>query len=79
VFPPETSALIRGRVEFAITGSCTRKDKPELTEKCCAEIRKVLFVLKWKDLRAELEEKHGIKVQYKVVAGSGGSPKKTDS
>jgi hypothetical protein len=75
IWKPEKCA----RVELAITGSCTRENKPELTEERCAEIKKVLLTPKWKDLRAELEKKHGIKVQNKAVASSGGSSKKTES
>jgi hypothetical protein len=48
-------------------------------EEHCAEIRKALLTPKWKDLRAELKEKHGIKIQYKAVTSSGGNSKKTDS
>jgi hypothetical protein len=73
IWKPQDCAL----VELAITGSTARKI--ELSEERCAEIRKALLTPKWKDLRAELEKKHGIKVQNKAVAGSGGSSKKTDS
>jgi hypothetical protein len=38
-----------------------------------------LLTPKWKDLQAELEKKHGIKVQNKAMARSGRSSKKTDS
>jgi hypothetical protein len=64
-------------LEFAITGSSTHSLKHEPSEERCTEIRKALLTPKWKDLRAELEKKHGIKVQEKAVAGSGGSSKKT--
>jgi hypothetical protein len=64
-------------LEFAITGSSTHSLKHEPLEERCTEIRKALLTPKWKDLRAELEKKHGIKVQEKAVAGNGGSSKKT--
>jgi hypothetical protein len=38
-----------------------------------------LLTLKWKDLRAKLEKRHGIKVQNKAMAKSSGSSKKIDS
>jgi hypothetical protein len=66
-------------VELAITGSSTCKLKFELSEERRADIRKALLTPKWKDLRAELEQKHGIKVQNKAMASSGESSKKTDS
>jgi hypothetical protein len=55
---PEVCAYM----ELAITSSSTRKLKFELSEERQADIRKALLAPKWKDLRAELEQKHRIKV-----------------
>jgi hypothetical protein len=53
---------VYARVKLAITGSNTRKFKFKPLKERRAEIKKALLALKWKDLRAELEQKHGIKV-----------------
>ena len=71
--------LTCARVEIAITGSTSHPRKPELSEERCTEIRKALLTPKWKELRVELEQKHGIKIQNKAMANSSESSKKTGS
>lgn len=67
------------RLEIAITGSSARTMKTVPTEEQCQELLKILLTNKWKDLRAELEKKHGTKVQLKGTSAAGttgGSSKK---